>query len=937
MLQKVRCYSFFYKKNIYFKNIILSISQLVFTSNMWEFYLTPNSIPLLAKFLLSAIITTYILVFIPKNKTVFWFSGYLIGYTLLDFFAFLGQILHSELETLSLPLQYLSSFVMAFSFVQFSYLFKENFFPREHIYSRNLFAGVGIGCFLYVLYVLASTGFGDYSHIQIFAIYPLLCLLCAVVIFFRKYRTSIHTNSPNKNGYLSFFILSALAIAVSFSVVFEALGVISSTMNMIIFFVLNLIIITLLTANFINYLAEETTVLVKLIGLSLVLFITVIGLQGILVIPNFHEPDPSLDLAQSLHLLKEIHNQVEPFAWFLVASVFIIIAIFPFFYNKSVLQPLKTLLNGVDQVNRGNLSINIPVINQDEIGVVTNHFNNMTSNLQKASIELKEYAEELEDRVQKRTKELKSQTELLEIQTKELERMDNFRSKLFMDISHELRTPITLISGPIQKLLSTQELNEETERQLTMSLRNSKRLKKLVEQIIDLNRLESNQLELQASPLDITEKLQYFAHSFESLLSYNDIELKLTIPEHPIELFLDLDKFEKIITNLISNATKFTSGKGLISISLIEEENKVIIKFSDTGNGITAEKLPFIFDRYQTSALDNIEYKEGLGVGLAITKEYMHLHGGDISVESELGIGTTFTLVFQKGKAHLKSSQVHPEIVSDLANTVRDTTEYLPQKSTLTSKNINSSTKAHILIVEDNYDMANYITGILEIDGFTTSHAENGKEGLEKLTSFNPDLIISDIMMPVMNGMEFLEELRKLDKFKNIPTIFLSARSDLEGKLESFRLGVNDYLVKPFDTEELLCRIENLLEFSSVRKSAVIELSDEDGVSIDQEFINRLTSFVEERISNTDFNVEELAAEVSMSRSTLYREIKKATGFSAAAFVKEIRLQKALQKLENKQVKNLNELSYEIGFSTPSYFSKMYLKRFGKKPSDYLN
>ena len=895
---------------------------------MWDFFLTPTSIPLLAKFLLSAIITTYILVFIQKNKTVFWFSGYLIGYTLLDLFAFLGQTINSDLEALSLPLQYLSSFVMAFSFVQFAYLFKEDFFPRQHIHSRNIFGSIGIGCFIYVLYVITTTGLGDYAGIRVFALYPLLCLLWATIIFFRKYRKAVSDNSQNKNGYLSFFILSALAISVSFSVVFEAMGIISSTLNMILFFVLNLIIITLLTINFINYLAEKTTVLVKLIGLSLVLFITVIGLQGLLVIPNFQDVGSASDLLDSPELLQQIHNQVEPYAWFLIASILIIIVIFPFFYNKSVLQPLETLLNGVDQVNRGNLSVTIPVINQDEIGVVTNHFNRMANNLQNANNELKKYAEELENRVQKRTEELKSKTELLEIQTKELEKMDNFRSKLFMDISHELRTPITLVSGPIQNLLNKQNLDEETERQLSMSLRNSARLKQLVEQIIDLNRLESDQLELHISSLDVAKKLNYFASAYESLLSYNDIKFEYSIPDYPIELYLDSDKFEKIINNLISNAAKFTPTNGLVTLSLSEDENEVKIIVSDTGKGIAPERLSTIFDRYQTSAHDNAEYKEGLGVGLAITKEYIELHGGNISVESEFGKGTTFTVCLRKGKGHLSSLQIHatanPEIIQS-------------EIKAYTSKEvIPVATKAHVLIVEDNQDMAEYIKGILEADGFQTSQAKHGKAGLKTLKSVTPDLIISDIMMPVMDGMQFLERLRNIEVHKNTPTIFLSARSDLEGKLEGFRLGVNDYLVKPFNTKELLCRIENLIELSKSRKEIAIELSEESGDSVDQIFINTLTELVEDRIANTDFNVEELAAEVAMSRSTLYREIKKVTGFSAAAFVKEIRLQKARQKLEHNLIRNISDLSYEIGFSTPSYFSKMYLKRFGKKPSEYL-
>lgn len=900
---------------------------------MWDFFLTPTSIPLLAKFLLSIIITSYILFFIPKRKTVVWFLTHLIGYTCLDFFAFLGQTVNSDIGTLNLPLQYLSSIVMAFSFLQFAYSFKKNYFAKEQLWVKYISGSIGILCFLGIIFIMASVGYGDYSFITPFASYSLLCILWSVVVFFRKYKKALRYHHDLRNAFLSFFVLSTLGISVSFSVVFEALDIISPTQNMIIFFVLNLIIISLLTVNFINYLAEKTTVLVKLVGLSLVLFITVIGLQGLLVIPNFEETKSTQLLEQSQESLQQIHAQAEPYAWFLIGSVFIIIVVFPFFYNKSVLQPMKTLLKGVDQINQGNLDVNIPVINQDEIGVVTHHFNTMAENLKEANFELKEYAEELEDRVQKRTEELNSKAKLLEFQTQELERMDNFRSKLFMDISHELRTPITLVSGPIQTILKNKNLDKETEQQLTLSLRNSERLKKLVEQIIDLNRLESDQVALHLNQVDISKTLKSYAISYKELLNHHKIQFTHSIPNHPIQLYVDLDKFEKIISNLFSNAAKFTPENGSVSLSLIEMENQIKIIVSDSGEGIEEDKLSTIFDRYETSAHNHSDYKEGLGVGLAITKEYIALHGGDISVKSKPGIGTSFTLCFKKGIDHLNASEIYSdEALPDIEAPIYVTKKSEPHK-TVSKTPTSASNKARILLVEDNHDMATYIKGILEADGFKISLAENGEIALNQLSSFKPELIVSDIMMPVMDGMELLTSLRQSDKYKNLPTIFLSARSDLAGRIESFKLGVNDYLIKPFDATELTCRIENLLELSKSRQEVSIQLSDDEALSIDQEFINTLTQLVEERMANTDFNVEELAAEVAMSRSTLYREIKKSTGFSAAAFVKEIRLQKARQKLENKQVKNLSELSYEIGFSTPSYFSKMYLKRFGKKPT----
>jgi len=233
--------------------------------------------------------------------------------------------------------------------------------------------------------------------------------------------------------------------------------------------------------------------------------------------------------------------------------------------------------------------------------------------------------------------------------------------------------------------------------------------------------------------------------------------------------------------------------------------------------------------------------------------------------------------------------------------------------------------------------MSKYVRSILDTHGFKTSHSENGAAGLEYLKTNSPDLIISDIMMPEMDGMEFLKEIRSQSKFEKTPTIFLTARSDIEGKIDSFKLGVNDYLVKPFNPEELIARVRNLLSFQSAREKLEIDLSEKGLEPVQDRFLSKLTEMVEDRMANASFNLEELASEMAMSRSTLYREVKRATGLSAGAFVKEVRLLKARQKLEHKSVKAISELSSEIGFSTVSYFNKQYKKRFGKKPDEYLH
>lgn len=892
---------------------------------MDHLFLTPESIPMLAKSLLAVSVTGYLIFFAEKDKTIKWFVAYLLGYCMLDLFALMGEIFQTEWAFLGLPLQYLASIVFTFCYLQFAYLFKEEHFKTEHRRVTLITGFFAVLSILFTFYQIYEVGLGEYTMIQALLPFPLLLIIWSAVVFYRKYRIAKQkedaqgTLSP---AYRSFFVVTVLAIVISLTPALRALGFIGHAFFTISFFILNLVVFCMLTANAMNYLINRTTVLVKLVGISLALFVSVIGLQGFMVVPDYEYQN---DQVVTTEERQSTHNKVIPYVWFLFGSVTVILTLFPVFYSRSVLLPLRRLLEGVDKVNKGNLDTEIPILNEDEFGVVSNHFNEMTKNLKTANLELQEYAESLETRVTERTQELHAKTE-------ELERMDQFRTKLFTDISHELRTPITLMSGPLQHLSSNSEIDRGSHEQVQMALRNSERLKKLVEQIIDLNKLESDKLVLHISKVDVTVHLSHIIQSFESLLEYNNLRFDISIPAKSIELYLDIDKFEKIINNLISNAVKFTPDRGLISVKVEEQELDVCITVSDTGIGIKPDKVATVFDRYQSSAYEDADYKEGLGVGLAITKEYVTLHEGSISVESMEGKGSSFVVRFKKGKEHL-ADYSESDTVSEFPAQENPKVEQAGKEKIGTAEVTKGPS---ILIVEDNSDMADYMSTILASEGYRTTHAQNGKIALDQLESFHPDLIISDIMMPVMDGMEFLEELRNNQSFSDIPTIFLSARSDMEGKLQSFRLGVNDYLVKPFNTTELLCRIENLISYYKTRKQAQIELSDEASESLDQELVNKVTQLIEERIEVSNLTIDDLAGDLAMSRRTLYRELKRATGMSAAAFVREVRLQKARQKLESGLVRSVNEVSGSVGFQTDSYFSKMYYKRFGKKPIEYF-
>lgn len=765
-----------------------------------------------------------------------------------------------------------------------------------------------------------------------------------------------HRRAENKEdayAQLAFFVLTVLAIVLSLQFIFRASGLVGDKALAIIFFAGNLFIFSFLVVAFLKYLDIRTTLLVKLVGLSLVLFLLVIGLQGFLLSPYQSVVDVITAggydvsgasrqeiLSQHLPIIQQMHDEALPLTGFLLFSTVLILILFPVAYDNSVLKPVRRLLQGIRKVNEGDLDTRIAVSNYDEIGHLTTNFNRMSHSLQKAQDELKAYAESLEDRVDERTLalndlniELSTINDQLAEKSTALEQMSQTRTRLFMNISHELRTPITLIRGPIEKILQNPDYSAIEKKQLKVVSRNTERLQQLVDQILDLNRWDTNQLHIYVSETDVASFLNILCVSLESLFVYNGIKYSYSIPSDPVRLYLDRDKFEKIITNLLSNAVKFTPKGGSVSIEMTETDSKVHITVSDTGIGIPLDKLDRIFNRFESSNKKNSDFREGLGIGLTMTKEYTELHHGSISVESKPDEGSTFHITFPKGNSFYKPEEI---IDDDKACTERSRRDDWPERSQRVEIEENRKpTGPTILLVEDNRDMSEFIYSVLTDENYQVFTSKNGQEALKNLPTINPDIIISDIMMPVMDGFTFLKKVKEIDAYRSVPTIFLSAISDMTGKLESLSIGVNDYLVKPFNITELLYRIENLLEFSQQRKEALIELSEDTLDNHVDSIIPKLTLYIEQRIEDYKLNVDQLAPEVAMSRSTLYREIKKQTGFTAGAFLREIRLQKARQKLESGTNMRIGELSKSVGIQNTSYFNHLYHKRFGKWPAEY--
>ncbi len=553
-------------------------------------------------------------------------------------------------------------------------------------------------------------------------------------------------------------------------------------------------------------------------------------------------------------------------------------------------------------------------------------------------------------RIQINQIQLKHKAEIEHVNAEKILEVDKMKSQFFANISHEFRTPLTLILGPV-KQIAEKIRDDKIKDELGVVYRNASRLLQLVNQLLDLSKLESGKLKLEASKGNIVSFVKGIALSFESLSESKDISLKLQPEKEYIELYFDKEKMTKILSNILSNAFKFTPEEGKIIISIKErsdnaskdkKNNFVEIKIKDTGIGIPKSELPKLFDRfYQVDSSHTREY-EGTGIGLAITKELVDLHHGSINAESEIGNWTEFTILLPSGREHLKDN----EIINEEFKNPEELMSLVNDESFLVSNNagdeaardIKDSSKNIVLIVEDNYDMREYIKKFLSKD-YLVEEAVNGEQGVRKAKKIIPDLIISDIMMPKMDGNELTKSLKDDEKTCHIPIIILTAKSGQENKIEGLKTGADDYLIKPFDIEELLIRVENLI---NIRKKLQEKYSKEDYLlitdgkkiqSIDEKFMNNVIDIIGKHLSEEEFSIEEFSGEIGMSRSQLHRKIRALTGKSPSVYMRTIRLLKGKRMIEEK-TGNISEIAYSVGFSSPAYFTRCFKEEFGYPPSD---
>ena len=529
--------------------------------------------------------------------------------------------------------------------------------------------------------------------------------------------------------------------------------------------------------------------------------------------------------------------------------------------------------------------------------------------------------------------------EMSRFEAAKLHEVDVMKSRFFANISHEFRTPLTLILGPVKEMIDTSE-QEETRQKLHVVHKNASRLLGLVNQLLDLSKLESGNMNLQAAPLDIVSLVKGLSQSFSSYAERKRISLNVVSSDQTLIAYIDKDKFEKILTNVLSNAFKFTPEGGSIDVSVTKEETCATVRVSDTGIGIPKDKLSRIFDRFYQVDDSHTRAQEGTGIGLSLTKELVDLHKGSIEVESQEGKGTTVSIKLPLGTKHLQPEEICSRSDEEDRQPQRPVVPELEQsgKAKVSGALALEAEKTVVLVVEDNADVRDYVRRNL-IESYRVLEAADGEEGWKKSLEEMPDVIVSDVMMPKMDGFELCRRLKADERTSHIPVILLTAKASSRDRIEGLDIGADDYIMKPFEPEEMRARIRNLIEqrkrlHDHFRKHGLFEIEEKQITPVDQKFLQNALAVITRHMSEPAFGVELMAQEMAVSRSLLLKKCEALTGEPPSELIKRTRLNRAAQCIEGK-FGNVTEIAMEVGFNNPSYFTECFKKQFGCSPSHY--
>lgn len=520
------------------------------------------------------------------------------------------------------------------------------------------------------------------------------------------------------------------------------------------------------------------------------------------------------------------------------------------------------------------------------------------------------------------------------------QQLTNMKLRFFTDISHELRTPLTLISGPVEYVLTNKNLPSDAREQLQVVERNTKRMLHLVNQILDFRKIQNQKMKMRVQRIDVVAFTRKIMDSFNAMAEEHQIDFLFETEKTELYLWVDADKYEKIIFNLLSNAFKYTPNGKIISVFIHENEKSVLVGVRDQGIGIAENKRKSIFMRFENLIENNIFNQSSTGIGLSLVKELVDMHKAVITVDSTLGKGSCFSVEFLKGKEHYDAA-----------------TEFLQDDASVDVSGLSANENAGetdaslptMLLVEDNQELRLFLRSIFSAD-YRIAEASDGVEGTEKAGLLLPDIIISDVMMPGKDGITMMRELRANMTTSHIPIILLTAKNTFENKLEGLEYGADDYITKPFSATYLKARVKNLHEqrqklqdlyrdklmLATVQPDELQEEKTEtpEMSPNDRRFMDKLMELMEKNLDNGDMVVDDLVRELAVSRSVFFKKLKTLTGLAPVEFIKEVRINHAIRLIETGEY-SMTQISYMVGINDPRYFSKCFKQKMGMTPTEY--
>ena len=533
------------------------------------------------------------------------------------------------------------------------------------------------------------------------------------------------------------------------------------------------------------------------------------------------------------------------------------------------------------------------------------------------------------------------------------QQLANIKLRFFTDISHELRTPLTLISSPVTEVLENEPLSPSAREHLTLVHQNTERMLRLMNQILDFRKIQNQKMKLLIEETDLVPLLQKVMNNFRLIAEEKHINYRLHTKVESVYSWVDRDKFEKIFFNLLSNAFKYTPADKSITVSISTKEKTVEIEVADEGIGIAAEKQHSLFQRFESLVKQNI-LQPSSGIGLSLVKEMVEMHHGTIEVDSQPGTGSRFTVILPLQKEVFEEDGQVEFILNDSLDSTphpADSMQAIEETEEKEEQERNSDNFS-ILVVEDNEELKAFLRNILS-ENYTVITASNGEEGLQRAADNLPDLIISDVMMPVMDGLEMVRLIKENNNICHIPIIVLSAKASLDDRIAGLEQGIDDYITKPFSATYLKTRIASLLRqrkaLQEIYMNKLMEGKNSSSAApvansltpsqpqitpYDEQFMEKVMEFMEEQMDNAELTIDEFAEKLMLSRTIFYRKLKSIIGLTPVDFIREIRIKRAVQLIDSGEY-NFSQVAYMTGFNDPKYFSKCFKKVIGITPSEY--